>query len=106
MGGSCRRPDPWVHIERCKPLDFAQERDRRMSPHEPPSWLEALVNASDRAAFDAAMRDAQPPKRGRPSKADAEREASYAEYVERITTGSPPPGGWPLVQCDFSVQVP
>jgi hypothetical protein len=52
------------------------------------------------------MRDAQPPKRGRPSKADAEREASYAEYVERITTGSPPPGGWPLVQCDFSVQVP
>jgi hypothetical protein len=77
-----------------------------MTTYKPPPWFEALVNASDQVAFDVAMRDARPPKRGRPSKADAEREAAYAEYLERIITGSPPPGGWPLVETDRSVRVP
>jgi hypothetical protein len=45
-------------------------------------------------------------KRGRPSKAELDRDSAYAEYLQRIKTGSPPPGGWPLVQTELSKRVP
>jgi hypothetical protein len=45
-------------------------------------------------------------KRGRPSTAELDRRNAYAEYLQRIKTGSPPPGGWPLVQTELSKRVP
>jgi hypothetical protein len=74
----------------------------------PPGFVKALaIVCSPEGSpeeFDAVL--AEPPKRGRPKKSVAERKAALAEYLRRIKTGSPPPGGWPLVQPDWSVRVP
>ena len=73
-------------------------RERAIILRRPPVELSTAP-----ARFDAriVMR-----KRGRPSKAELERDRAYAEYLQRIKTCSPPPGGWPLVQPEPSARVP
>jgi hypothetical protein len=50
-----------------------------------PDALAAMLSAPTREAFAAALRDAQPSKRGRPPKAAAEREAALGERAQRKT---------------------
>ena len=56
----------------------------------PPGVLKALGIAlnpeASREQFEAALREVEPPKRGRPKKSVVERKAALAEYERRITT--------------------
>jgi hypothetical protein len=45
-------------------------------------------------------------KRGRPSKAELERDAAYADYKTRLTTSWLQPRDWPLAQQESSGRVP
>lgn len=57
-----------------------------------------MLSALTREEFDAALRDAQPSKRGRPPKAAAEREAALAERARRKANAWQRPEDWPLLQ--------
>jgi hypothetical protein len=63
-----------------------------------PDALAGMLSALTREEFDAALRDAQPSKRGRPPKAAAEREVALAERAQRKANAWQRPEDWPLLQ--------
>ena len=99
-------PRPAVYRARIAKADVsfacADHSEREVILRRPPAeWMMTMTPGFDPTIVKR--------KRGRPSKVELARlarDTAYAEYLQRIKTGSPPPGGWPLVQTELSKRVP
>jgi hypothetical protein len=101
-GRVIENPRPVVYQARIAKADVAfacaDQSERAVILRRPPAKRKATTLEFDQTLVKR--------KRGRPTNAELVRDSAYAEYLRRIKIGSPPPGGWPLVQTELSKRVP